>query len=69
MFYILRDNQIKGTTATRELAIDMIRTYQEHETERYYFGEVSYSIIEGGQQEFIPYLDKERMANYAKRRK
>ena len=51
-FYVFKDGMQKGSTATRELAIDLIRRYQELETHPILRSE--FSIIEG-EEEFIPY--------------
>ena len=50
--YVFKDGTQQGSTATRELAVDMIRQYQKLETHPILRAEVS--IIEG-KEEFIPY--------------
>ena len=52
-FYVFKDGTQQGSTATRELAVDLIRQYQELETHPFLRAE--FSIIEG-EEEFIPYL-------------
>ena len=44
-FYVFKDGTQQGSTATRELAIDMIRQYQKLETHPILSSE--FSIIEG----------------------
>ncbi len=51
-FYVFQDGMQKGSTTTRELAIDLIRQYQKMETHPILRSE--FSIIEG-EEEFIPY--------------
>ena len=51
-FYVFQDGMQKGSTATRELAIDLIHQYQKMETHPILRSE--FSIIEG-EEEFIPY--------------
>ena len=51
-YYVFRDGTQEGSTATRELAIDMIRQYQKRETHPILRAE--FSII-AGEEEFIPY--------------
>ena len=51
-FYVFKDGTQQGSTATRELAVDLIRQYQELETHPFLRAE--FSIIEG-EEEFIPY--------------
>lgn len=51
-FYVFKDGTMQGSTATRELAIDMIRQYQQLETHPLLRAE--FSII-AGEEEFIPY--------------
>ena len=51
-FYIFKDGTQKASTATRELAIDLIRQYQALETHP--FLKAEFSII-AGEEEFIPY--------------
>ena len=50
-FYVFKDGTQQGSTATRELAVDLIRQYQKLETHPFLRAE--FSIIEG--EEFIPY--------------
>ncbi len=50
-FYVFKDGTQQGSTATRELAVDLIRQYQELETHPILRSE--FSIIEG-EEEFIP---------------
>ena len=52
-FYVFKDGTQQGSTATRELAVDLIRQYQKLETHPFLRAE--FSIIEG-EEEFIPYL-------------
>lgn len=51
-FYIFRDGRQEGSAATREAALDLIRSYQSKETHLILRAE--YSIIEG-EEEIIPY--------------
>lgn len=51
-FYIFKDGMLQASTATKEIAIDLIRQYQERETHPLLRPE--FSIIEG-EEEFIPY--------------
>ena len=51
-FYVFKDGTQQGSTATRELAVDLIRQYQKLETLPFLRAE--FSIIEG-EEEFIPY--------------
>ena len=51
-FYVFKDGTQQGSTATRELAVDLIRQYQELETHPILHSE--FSIIEG-EEEIIPY--------------
>ena len=51
-FYVFKDGTQQGSTATRELAVDLIRQYQELETHPFLRAE--FSIIEG-EEEIIPY--------------
>lgn len=53
-FYILKDGQLQGRTATKEAAIDMIRVYQQRETHQ--FLKAEFTIIEGKQEETIKYI-------------
>ena len=50
-FYVFKDGTQQGSTATRELAVDLIRQYQKLETHPFLRAE--FSIIEG-EEEFIP---------------
>ena len=50
-FYVFKDGTQQGSTATKELAVDMIRQYQKLETHPILRSE--FSIIEG-EEEFIP---------------
>ena len=56
-FYVFKDGTQQGSTATRELAIDLIRQYQELETHPILHSE--FSIIEG-EEEFIPYPSRQK---------
>ena len=56
-FYVFKDGTQQGSTATRELAIDMIRQYQKLETHPILRSE--FSIIEG-EEEFIPYPSRQK---------
>ena len=51
-YYVFKDGTQEGSTATRELAIDMIRQFQKRETHPILRAE--FSII-AGEEEFIPY--------------
>ena len=53
-FYILRDNRIEASAATRAEAIELIRIKQEHEKKAHQWLHAEFSIIEG-EQEFIKY--------------
>lgn len=54
-YHIIKDGTIEASTATREQAIELIRSYQEQET--HYMLRASFSII-AGDEEFIPYPAK-----------
>lgn len=54
-YHIIKDGTIEASTATREQAIELIRSYQEQET--HYLLKASFSII-AGEEEFIPYPTK-----------
>ena len=56
-FYVFKDGTQQGSTATRELAVDLIRQYQELETHPFLRAE--FSIIEG-EEEFIPYPSQKK---------
>ena len=56
-FYVFKDGTKQGSTATKELAIDMIRQYQKLETHPILRSE--FSIIEG-EEEFIPYPSRQK---------
>ena len=56
-FYIFKDGTQKASTATRELAIDLIRQYQALETHPLLKAE--FSII-AGEEEFIPYPSRQK---------
>ena len=57
-FYIFKDGTQKASTATRELAIDLIRQYQALETHPLLLAE--FSMIEG-EEEFIPYPSRQKL--------
>ena len=56
-FYVFKDGTQQGSTATRELAIDMVRQHQKLETHPILRAE--FSIIEG-EEEFIPYPSRRK---------
>lgn len=56
-FYVFKDGTRQGSTATRNLAVDLIRQYQELETHPFLRAE--FSIIEG-EEEFIPYPSRQK---------
>ena len=56
-FYVFKDGTQQGSTATRELAVDLIRQYQELETHPILRSE--FSIIEG-EEEVIPYPSRQK---------
>lgn len=56
-FYVFKDGTQQGSTATRELAVDLIRQYQKLETHPFLRAE--FSIIEGD-EEFIPYPSRQK---------
>lgn len=56
-FYVFKDGTQQGSTATRELAVDLIRQHQKLETHP--FLRVEFSIIEG-EEEFIPYPSQQK---------
>ena len=56
-FYVFKDGTQQGSTATRELAVDLIRQYQELETHPILRSE--FSIIEG-EEAFIPYPSRQK---------
>ena len=58
-FYVFKDGTQQGSTATRELAVDLIRQYQKLETHPFLRAE--FSIIEG-EEEFIPYPSHQKPA-------
>ena len=51
-YYVFRDGSQKGSTATKEEAIDMIRQHQKRETHPILRSELS---IIYGEEEFVPY--------------
>lgn len=53
-FYVLKDEKIEASTATREGAIELIRIEQEREKKAHQWLHAEFSIIEG-EQEFIKY--------------
>lgn len=53
----LRTGKCRGSAATRELAIDLIRQYQKLETHPFLRSE--FSMIEG-EEEFVPYLSQQK---------
>ncbi len=55
-FYVFKDGTQQGSTATRELAIDLIRQYQELAPPILHS---EFSIIEGA-EEFIPYPSRQK---------
>lgn len=59
-YYVFRDGRQEGSTATRNLAIDMIRQLQKGETHPILRSE--FSII-AGEEEFIPYPKLSRTHN------
>ena len=56
-FYIFKDGTMQSSTATKELAIDLIRQYQKLETHPLLRSQ--FSII-AGEEEFIPYPSVQR---------
>ena len=56
-FYVFKDGKMQGSTATRELAIDLIRQYQKLETHPFLRSE--FSMIEG-EEEFVPYPSRQK---------
>lgn len=56
-FYVFKDGTQQGSSATRDLAIDMIRQYQALETHPFLKSE--FSII-AGEEEFIPYPSQQK---------
>jgi len=62
-FHCFKDSTEIGSASTHELAVALIRAYQEQET--HYLLRSSYSIIEG-EEEFIPYPEPKKTT---KRRK
>ena len=57
-FYVFKDGTQQGSTATKDLAIDMIRQYQKLETHPILRSE--FSIIEG-EEEFVPYPSQKKL--------
>lgn len=51
-YYVLKDQQIKAVTSSREEALELIRIHQARET---HYIRSEFSIIEGKPQEFIKY--------------
>ena len=56
-FYVFKDGTQQGSTATRELAVDLIRQYQELEPPPFLRAE--FSIMEG-EEDFIPYPSRQK---------
>ena len=56
-FYVFKNGQQQGSTATRELAIAMIRQY--HKMENHPILRSEFSVIEG-EEEFVPYLPQRK---------
>ena len=56
--YIFKDGVQQASTATRESAVDLIRQYQKQETHPILRSE--FSIIVGGEEEFIPYPSQKK---------
>ena len=56
-FYVFKDGTQQGSTATRELAVDLICQYQKLETHP--IRRAEFSIIEG-EEEFIPYPSRQK---------
>ena len=56
-FYVFKDGTQQGSTATRELAVDLICQYQKLETHTFLRAE--FSIIEG-EEELIPYPSRQK---------
>ena len=52
-FYIFKDGQIQGRTATEPQAIAMIRSLQKLET--HYMLKAEFTIIEGSEEKTIKY--------------
>ncbi len=51
-YFVLRDGRVEANTATREDAINLIRTYQAEE--RHPVLRATFTIIEG-KEEYVPY--------------
>ena len=56
-FYTFKDGTMQSSTATKKLAIDLIRQYQKLETHPLLCSQ--FSII-AGEEEFIPYPSVQR---------
>lgn len=56
-FYMFKDGTQRGSTGTREEAIEMVRLWQSRETHPILRPE--FSIIEG-EEEFIPYPSRQK---------
>lgn len=56
-FYVFKDGTQQRSTATRELAVDLICQYQK--LEPHPFLRAEFSIIEG-EEEFIPYPSRQK---------
>ena len=56
-FYVFKDGTQQGSTATRELAVDLIRQYQELETHPFLPAE--FSLIEG-EEGIFPYPSRQK---------
>lgn len=56
-FYMFKDGTQKGSTETKEEAVEMIRLWQSRETHPFLRSE--FSIIEG-EEEFIPYPSRQK---------
>lgn len=53
-YYIVKDGKIEASAATRENAIDLVRSYQAEEKRKHQFLWAEFSIIKGT-EEIISY--------------
>lgn len=62
-FYIVKDGTIVAETSHRKEALDLIHVYQSQET--HFLLRATFSIIEGGPEEFIPYQTAKKTGRQA----
>lgn len=54
-YAVVKDGRIEATAGTRELALDMVRVYQEQEKKAHQWMWAEFSIATITNEEFIPY--------------